>query len=153
MSSPSARMSSQSSRTSTGRPSWIPCRRTGRASRSSARMGLTTTASCPSGEGENGSTAVEALLADEGDEPAGNGTDHRGAFGAADDELQPLGTPPTDRDDEAAARLELLVQQLRKLGRGRGDCDCVERRPLRDAAGAVAHVDAHALVSRGGEVL
>src|SRR5262249_25775376 len=139
-------------RTSAGRPSWMPWRRTGSASSSSARIGVTTGASCPSALGENESTAVEPLLADERDEAAGNGADHRRPRRAADDHLEPLGTPPADGNDEPAARLELLVEELRQLGRGGRNGDRAERRALGDAPRPVADVDAHAVVPGGGKV-
>src|SRR5688500_6349449 len=106
---------------------------------------------CPR-EARGNSSVRKALGTDERDEAAGDGADHGGPLRAANHELELLAATPADGHDEPAAGLELLVQRLRDARRGSGDCDRGEGCVLRQAQGAVADVDADALVARCGEV-
>ena len=70
---------------------------------------------------------------------------------AALGDLEPLVAPRSDRDDEAAAGRELVVERLRHGRRRGGDDDPVERRALGHAERAVADADVDASVSRALE--
>src|SRR5262249_36132452 len=94
---------------------------------------------------------IKAFFADQRDEAAWHRPQNRRSLGAAYDELQLLSPASANRNGEPAARLELLVERDRHLGRSRRDCDRAERRVLRQAHRPVADVDVHALVSRGVE--
>ena len=76
-----------------------------------------------------------------------------GPSGRPHDDLEPLAVGAAHRDDEAAARLELVVERGRRLERGGCDGDRGERRALGNAARAVADVEVDAvLVARRGEI-
>src|SRR5207248_99030 len=148
---PSTRNSSRSRRRSAGRPSWIPCSRTGSASRSLPRIVTTPRQSCPTPTAENGSTA-EPLLAEERHEPARNGFDDRRPFRAANDELEALDASAADRDRQPPTWLELVVEAAREVGSGGRDRDRAERRALEQAARPVADVDVDVRVAGRREV-
>ena len=94
----------------------------------------------------------EPFFAHERHEPTGYRAQDRWAFRAANDDLEPLDAVLADGHDEAAARLQLLVEGLRQLRCRCGDCDRIERRALGQSARAVADVDADAVVAGGCEV-
>ena len=73
----------------------------------------------------------DTLLPDEWNEAARNGADHRRPLRTANDDLQPLNATLAHRDDEPPARLQLVVQRRRQLGRRGRDGDGVEGRELR----------------------
>ena len=90
---------------------------------------------------------VEPCRADERDEPARNRPCDLGTVRPADDDLQPLIVEAADRDDDAAADGELVVERLRDGGGGGRDRDPVEGRTLGHAQRAVADPDLDALVA------
>ena len=92
-----------------------------------------------------------ALCPDQRDKTARDAAPRGGALRRADGEQELLSVGAADRNDEAAAGLELLVQGRRQPGRGRGDGDRAERGVLRVTERPVADVDDHSLVAGGGE--
>src|SRR5437868_5950169 len=108
---PSTRRPTPSRRRSTGRPSRMPCNRTGVPTKPAAERDPMATSFLSRGTlGKRArSVVVEALVADERNEAAGHGAEHRGAFRRAHDHLEELLRPPADGDDEPAAELQLLV--------------------------------------------
>ena len=84
------------------------------------------------------SVRVEALLADQGDEPTGAEIGTPQLLATALEDRQQIGLPGGDWDDEAAAVGELTEQGARRRRRGGVDGDRLKRRPLGQAAAAVA---------------
>ena len=83
------------------------------------------------------------------------GTERRtaGALGRPHDDLEPLAVGGAYRDDEAPARLQLVVERGRRLERGRGNGDRGERGVFAHAERSVADVEVDAaLVAGRGEV-
>src|SRR2546423_8406800 len=99
------------------------------------------------------SLTVEALGADERDEPTGDRAHDRRAFRAPDDDLQLLPGATADRNHDSASDLELLVERGRDLRRGGSDGDRRKRSVPGVAERAVADVDLDAAVAGGGERL
>src|SRR5438270_13630500 len=102
---PSTRRPAASRRRSVARPSRMPCNRTGVPTRPAAERDPMATSFLSRGTlGKRArSVVVEALLADERDEPAGHGAQHGRAPRRAHDHLEELLRPPADGHDEAAA--------------------------------------------------
>src|SRR5690349_23647872 len=116
---PSARHSVGSNSRSTGRPRRIPWSCTGSCSSSVADLDpMLCIVPHPS-------VGAETRLPsrDEGYEAAGDGAQDGGALGRPHDDLEPLAVGGAHRDDEATARLQLVVERGRRLERGRGNGD------------------------------
>jgi hypothetical protein len=79
--------------------------------------------------------------------------DDRRSLRAAHDHLQPLAPAATHRDGESPARLELLVEDLRKARSCGRDGDRGERSFRQEAERAVPEVHLNAVVTRLGKVL
>src|SRR5579862_1804147 len=90
------------------------------------------------------SAPAEPLLADERDEAARHRAEDRRPLRRADDHLQLLLPAAPDRDDEPAAKLQLVDERLRRPRRGGGDRDRGIRSVLGEAAAAVSDVNVHA---------
>src|SRR5438270_3234046 len=129
---PRTRRPAASRRRSVGRTRRMPCNRTGVPTRPAAERDPMATSFLSRGTlGKRArSVVVETLVADERNEPAGHGAEHRGAFRRAHDHLEELLRSPADGDDEAAAELQLLVQRLGQTRRRGRDRDDGERRVL-----------------------
>src|SRR5262249_20623937 len=94
--------------------------------------------------------ALEALLAEQRDEPARADLDRLELFSPAPEDGEDVGSPARDRDDEAPPVRQLPEQRPRRRRRRGVHGDRAEGRPQRAAAAAVSVAEPCRYAGRGG---